>query len=182
MPDLKKQEILNNLIQNFKIMKGFIIAEHSGLTVSEMDNLRRQLHQEDNKCIVAKNSLLELAMQKLKIDIDRKILTGPTTVIINNNDDIIPITKSVVNFVTAHKNFKIKIAFLDRKYIDYSQIQQISQIDSKKALIENVLNSLNTPIKHFISTIFILLYKLIIIFSAILQLKKTISLKKEPIN
>jgi large subunit ribosomal protein L10 len=167
MPDLKKQKIVSNLVQQFKTMKGFIVTEYKGLNTHDITNLREQLISVNSKYIVVKNSLIKIVLKQLNINLDSNIIIGPIAIIINNNNDIIPVTKLVMKFTHMHhKVFNIKAAFLDGICMNKDNIKQISCIPSKEILISNVLSSLKIPIMKLVCVLisninsFIMLIKL----------------------
>jgi large subunit ribosomal protein L10 len=166
MPDLKKQKIVSNLVQQFKTMKGFIVTEYKGLNVHDITSLREQLISVNSRYIVVKNSLIKIALKQLNINLDSNIIIGPVAIIINNNNDIIPVTKLVMKFIRMHKAFNIKTAFLDGTYMNKDDIKQISCIPSKEILINNVLSNLKMPIMKLVYVLisnvnsFIMLIKL----------------------
>ncbi|MDR0915565.1 MAG: 50S ribosomal protein L10 [Endomicrobium sp.] len=166
MSDLKKQKIVSSLIQQFKTMKGFVITEYKGLNVKDVAILREQLTLINSKYIVVKNSLAKIALKRIDINIDNRIFVGPIAIIINKNDDIIPMTKFIVKFTNIYKEFKVKVAFLDGIYMNQENIKQLSCIDSKEVLMINVINSLKMPIVNLIYVLtnninrFIMLIKL----------------------
>ena len=76
---LRKQETVNEIASHIKESKSMVIVEYRGVTVSELETLRKDLRKEGAFIKVYKNSLVERATHELDLDLDQE-LVGPNCV------------------------------------------------------------------------------------------------------
>ena len=85
-----------------------IVAEYSGLTVNESEDLRKQMRENGAKFKVTKNRLTKLALQDTQFKNIADLFEGPTA--IAYSDDPIAPAKVSVDF---EKNMKISKLMVD---------------------------------------------------------------------
>lgn len=64
----QKQELVSELHQLFGEVSTVVVAHYSGLTVAEMENLRKQMRAAGASFRVTKNRLTRLALDGTKFD------------------------------------------------------------------------------------------------------------------
>jgi large subunit ribosomal protein L10 len=146
MPSLKKQHTVDYLVKKIESANGFFLAEYHGLNVAIMSSLRLILRNLFSECIVVKNTLINLALNRIGIEMSKEYLKGSTVIILENNADVIVPLKAIVNFTKNNPKFKLKVGFVENKLIDISEIKQLSLIQSKELLVYNMLNNMKMPI------------------------------------
>ena len=100
-----KQGVVNEIIEKAKASTTLVIAEYRGLTVAQLQELRRALLKEDSEMCVYKNSLVERAVKELGYEGLDEVLTGPNAIIFSKEvgieitiDDI----AAEIAFIKAH--------------------------------------------------------------------------------
>ena len=151
MPNLKNQEDVKNLAGKFKAMKGMILTEYHGLTVEEISELRSKLRPLNSEYTVVKNTLSEIALKEAGIDAGDNF-TGPTALVIQNGDLVSP-AKVIMEFAKTHDKLKVKVGFMEGKFINAAMIEQLSSLPSKEVLIAKMLGSMNAPITNFVNVL-----------------------------
>ncbi|MFB6356260.1 MAG: 50S ribosomal protein L10, partial [bacterium] len=61
MPNQRKTEWVEDLTESMKESPDMVFTDYKGLTVEEMETLRRELYDHDSRYCVVKNRLAELA-------------------------------------------------------------------------------------------------------------------------
>ena len=77
---LAKQETVNEIVAKAKANSALIVAEYHGLTVAQLQELRRALRAEGASMSVYKNSLVERASDELGYADLKQVLTGPNAI------------------------------------------------------------------------------------------------------
>jgi large subunit ribosomal protein L10 len=165
MPNVKNQEIVKNLTEKFKAMKGLILTEYRGLTVEEISDLRLKLRPFGGEYVVVKNTLSKIAFKETGIEAGENF-SGSTAIVIENGD-IVPPAKVVVEFAKMHAKLKIKAGFLEGKLVDAAAVEQISSLPSKEVLIARMLGSMNATVTGFVNVLVANIRGLVTVLDAI---------------
>ena len=75
-----KSELVGALGEVFKTTKVVVVAHYSGLTVAQMQNLRRQMKHAGASVRVAKNRLAKIALEGSDVASIAPLLKGPTLI------------------------------------------------------------------------------------------------------
>ena len=75
-----KQELVTELNGVFKTANTVVVAHYAGLTVAQMQTLRRQAKQAGTTVKVAKNRLAKIALEGTDVASIGSLLKGPTVI------------------------------------------------------------------------------------------------------
>ena len=101
----EKKECVASLADVFKTTSVVIVAHYSGLTVAQMQALRKQMRTAGASVQVAKNRLVKIAVQGTEVASISELMRGPT--LIAYSDDPVAAPKAAVAF--AKENDKLVI-------------------------------------------------------------------------
>lgn len=148
MPAKIKEKIVADIEERFKQTKNVFVTEFQGLNVSDMGELRSQLHNAKSEYKVLKNSLTSIALKKLGHDDLAQFFEGPIGVVFEKGD---PATtcKVLVKFAKDHEKFKLKSGLLYGKIVDIEQIKNIAKLPSRQVLLGRLAAVLAAPITNF---------------------------------
>lgn len=157
MPNAKvlesKKEIVSKFTEKLKNSKAGIFVDYRGLTVEEDTILRKKLRESSVEYSVVKNTIMRFAIKNAEIEnFEDGALEGPTALAITN-DDVLGISKILVDFSKENKCFNIKSGFMDGKGLELDDINKYASIPSKEILISKILGSLNAPISKLVRTL-----------------------------
>lgn len=154
MPTNKKIEIIKNLTQNLKEAKSFVISAYQGLKTSQIEALKKDIEKDKGKLMVAKNTLIGIALKERKIEVPEEVLSGPTALLLNF-DDGGKALKSFVDF--AKKNgpeaLKIKLSYFEGKILDGAQTLALSALPPREVLLTKILGLMNSPIQNLVTVL-----------------------------
>ena len=128
----KKQEKVSEIINNFEKAESIVFFEYSGLTVSDMTTLRRELRANDADMKVYKNTLTKRALEKLKYDLDEYMI-GPKAVAFGK-DPVLPV-KTLAEFRKKNENLEIKTGIVEGKIVDLKTLNDLASLPSREGLI-----------------------------------------------
>ena len=77
---LAKQETVSEIVSKAKESSALVVAEYRGLTVEQLQELRRALRAEGASMNVYKNSLVDRAADELGYADLKQVLTGPNAI------------------------------------------------------------------------------------------------------
>jgi large subunit ribosomal protein L10 len=100
-----KRELVTTLNDAFKATNVVVVAHYSGLTVAQMQTLRRQMKQAGATVKVAKNRLAKIALDGTDVASIAPLLKGPTVIAFSGDPVAAP--KVAVDFAKANEKFVI---------------------------------------------------------------------------
>ena len=92
----EKKDFVSNLKEDFSNATSVIVAEYSGLTVNETEQLRKEMRDNGAKFKVTKNRLTKLAISETQFKDISELFKGPTA--IAYSDDAVAPAKVAVSF------------------------------------------------------------------------------------
>jgi len=148
----KKVELVDQLTEILKECTVIVAADYRGLTVDEMNSLRRQLTSKEIKLRVVKNTLARFAAKKAGLEDLEPLLIGPTALAFGFGNNIADPAKVLIEYQKATKlELGIKGGFLDNKMLSKEQVTALSRLPSKEVLIATLLGTLQRPIASLLS-------------------------------
>lgn len=142
-----KSELITHLSSSF-LDSSIIVCDYKGLSVRELESLRKNILQIDSKVQVIKNKLASIALKNAKIE---GISLKDTNIFLWGKDQI-ALSKSAQKFADANKDkFVIKVGFFDGKVVDNKHIESISKLPSKEELIGMLLSVWTAPARYFVT-------------------------------
>src|SRR5271163_2531262 len=138
-----KSEQIAALGEVFKTTKVVVVAHYSGLTVSQMQTLRRQMKQAGATVKVAKNRLAKIALEGTDVASIGPLLKGPA--LIAYSGDPIAAPKVAVDFAKAHEQFVILGGAMGTTALDPNAVKALAALPSLDELRAKILGLLVAP-------------------------------------
>ena len=173
-----KQEVINQISERFKSNPSVFVLEYKGLTVKELENVRKELKQTNSELKIVKNTLLKKAAEDTDASQLNDLFVGSTAVAFCE-DDSAAAAKVFVKSAKDYELLNIKGGLLEGKLVSLQEIETISKLPSRIELNCTVYGSFKFPNdKCFI---FITKYanKILICFRSIKRKERKIILDKD---
>ena len=143
-----KSETVKEISEKAKKSQTIIVCEYRGLTVAQIQEVRRALHKEKAEMSVYKNSLVERAVDELGYNDLNNILTGPNAIVFS--EDVIAGAKVIAKYAKRHKDvLVVKGGMVEGKFVDAKGIIEVSKLPGKEGLLSMFLSCLQAPIRSF---------------------------------
>lgn len=156
MPKTKDQKIQLRKDLEERIAKSNIVVfvDFSGLQVKPMEQLRKTLRAEEGKFLVAKKTLLELALQKSSKEAADTVreFEGSVGVAFGHGDPL-AIAKSVWEFSKKEKELKILGSFFEGQVMDAERTESLAKIPSREQLLGQLVGTMQAPVRGFASVL-----------------------------
>lgn len=144
-----KAEILEELREKFANAKSLTFCDYKGLRVKEVNALRRECRKEGLEYVVAKNTLILLALPENLREKAKTLLTGTTSVTLDNGDGVYG-PKVLVKFAKDHPFLKPKAGILENEVLSGEQVEALSRIPSREELLSRMLGSIQAPAQNLV--------------------------------
>ncbi|KRC52706.1 MULTISPECIES: 50S ribosomal protein L10 [unclassified Nocardioides] len=128
-----KQAAVAEIAESFSGSAGAVLTEYRGLTVKELQNLRRSLGANADYAVV-KNTLAKLAASEAGIEGFDDLLTGPTAIAFIKGD-VVEAAKGLRDFAKANPALVIKGGVLDGALLDAKEIAKLADLESREVLL-----------------------------------------------
>ena len=143
-----KSETVKEISEKAKKSQTIIVCEYRGLTVAQIQEVRRALHKEKAEMSVYKNSLVERAVDELGYNDLNSVLTGPNAIVFS--EDVIAGAKVIAKYAKRHKDILVvKGGIVEGKFVDAKGIIEVSKLPGKEGLLSMFLSCLQAPIRSF---------------------------------
>ncbi|WP_370249152.1 50S ribosomal protein L10 [Nocardioides sp.] len=128
-----KQAAVAEITESFSDAVGAVLTEYRGLTVKELQTLRRSLGENASYAVV-KNTLAKIAAKEAGIEGFDDLLTGPTAIAFISGD-VVEAAKGLRDFAKAHPTLVIKGGVLDGQILDAAEIGKLADLESREVLL-----------------------------------------------
>lgn len=147
-----KEGVVSEIANAFTAAKSVTVVEYRGLTVAELEELRRTLRENGSEIKVFKNTLVNIAANKLGYEGLAEHLEGPNAFVFSNNDEV-SAPKAIVKFAKKHDKMVVKAGVLEGKVLNDKEMTEVAKLPGKDGLISMFLSCLNAPISKFAATV-----------------------------
>ncbi len=151
-PAAGKITAVDELESVLKEARSIVMADFTGLPVSDIDQLRLTCFKSRVKFKVAKNTLATLVLGRLGHTGLDEILTGPTGFFIGYDDPVVPI-KILSDFIREKQKASIKGGLIEGTLYDPAQIEQLKNIPPRSVLIGQVVGAMVGPLSGFVNVL-----------------------------
>ena len=143
-----KSETVKEISEKAKKSSTIIVCEYRGLTVAQIQEVRRALRKEGAEMNVYKNSLVERAVDELGYNELNDILSGPNAIVFS--EDVIAGAKVIAKYAKRHRDVLIvKGGIVEGKFVDAKGMLEVAKLPGKEGLISMFLSCLQAPIRSF---------------------------------
>lgn len=144
---VKAAEELQGIMENAKTI---LLADFTGMSVAEFDELRLKCFQNQVTFRVAKNRIVKLVLERLGHSGVSEFLTGPTGFCMGFDDPILPI-RLLSDFAKSKKNRPvIKGCLLDGTLYGSEDVKKLKDIPPREVLLAMVAGGIAAPLSGFI--------------------------------
>jgi len=128
-----KAAAVAEIVDSFNDSTGAVLTEYRGLTVKQLQDLRRALGENANYAVV-KNTLTKIAAKEAGVDGFDDLLTGPTAIAFINGD-LVEAAKGLRDFAKANPALVIKGGYVDGASMDAKEIAKLADLESREVLL-----------------------------------------------
>jgi large subunit ribosomal protein L10 len=167
---MKKSEkpfFVDNLSQELKAASSAVLVDYTGLSVKMQQELKKKLKVVNAQMLVVKNTLFKLAAEKAKVDkevADDKALTGPTAMVITEDDPIAPLSV-LGNFAKENDIPQFKVGLVEGSLQDKESLVRLSKLPGKEFLLAQSVSYIAAPMYGLVQSLQGNLQKLVYILN-----------------
>ena len=127
----------------FKDTAVLVVAQNSGLTVAQMQNLRKQMKHVGASVKVTKNRLAKIALEGTDAAVVAPLLTGP--IVLAYSGDPIAAPKVAADFAKGHEKFVILGGAMGKTALDSNGVKALAALPSLDQLRAKLVGLIQAP-------------------------------------
>ena len=148
----QKEEEVENLAEKMKSASIVMLTDYRGINVADVTELRKNLREVKAEYIVIKNNITKRALNKLGITELDETLTGPTAVIIAQ-EEYLPALKIIYKYSKDNEFYKLKAGVLDGKVTTVDELKVLAKLPSREELIAKLAGCLLANVSKLAATL-----------------------------
>ena len=141
-----KAAAVAELSEEFRSSNAAVLTEYRGLTVKQLQELRRVLGT-DTTYAVVKNTLTKLAAKDAGIDGLDDLLVGPSAIAFVKGD-VVEAAKGLRDFTRANQALVVKGGVLDGKSLDADEIRRLADLESREVLLAKLVGAMQATTQN----------------------------------
>ncbi|MFH1375919.1 MAG: 50S ribosomal protein L10 [Patescibacteria group bacterium] len=146
----QKETIIADITNEFQNSNSTVFTAYSGLTVAEIQELRKQLSGAGSRMLIAKKTLIQLAAKNAGLkEIPVEALEGPIAVIFSHADELSGY-QLLHKFGEDHGQISITGGIFDGEMLGKARAQQLARLPGRPDLLGQLVGLLISPLRGFV--------------------------------
>ncbi len=139
----EKQEFVTALRSTFQANASVVVAHYAGLSVSDMQALRKQAKQAGVSVKVAKNRLAKIALDGTEVASIASLLKGPT--LLAYSSDPVAAAKVTIDYAKVNEKLVVLGGAMGATSLDPHGVKTLASMHSLDELRAKLVGLLNAP-------------------------------------
>lgn len=152
----RKEELVAKYVDLLSESNGFILVKSQGLTVAQIEGMRKIVRDNNGQYSVAKNTLIRKALEQSDWVVPQELLEGPIAVIFGR-DNMPGVAKAVLKYIEDEKiEEKMSVAggVMTGAVISTSQVEAVSNLPTLDELRAQLAGLVVSPAQGIVNVIY----------------------------
>ena len=145
----KKQVYIREMSSQLDKAEAVIVAHYQGLTVKQLDELRKKMRENGIQFKITKNRITKIALEKTKCKDLSNLFTGPTAVAFG--EDAIMSARILSKFAKDNENLKLIGGLMDNEILDQAGVLNVANLPTLDEARANIVGILNASASKLVS-------------------------------
>ena len=145
----QKKSYINTMKESFDTNDSVLVTHYQGLSVKQLDELRKQMRKHGIQFKITKNRITKLALEKSKCKDLVNLFTGPTAVALSK--DAINSAKILTKFSKENQNLKILGGIMGNDILDVAGVAKIATLPTLEEARAKIVDILKSPAQKITS-------------------------------
>jgi large subunit ribosomal protein L10 len=148
----RKKELVEEYRRLIEGSRGHVLTSYSGVTVTDLEELRRKLREVGGEFHIVKNSLMKLVLDEAGLAVPEGAFEG-TTAVGFATDDIPAVAKAIVDLAKAGDLLKVKGAIVDGQVFSRAQVERLANLPPLPVVQAQLMGVLQAPGRRVASVV-----------------------------
>jgi len=171
MPNDAKRQAVAELAEMLRNSSAMAVADYRGLSVADMQVVRRSLRSNGVDLHVAKNRLLKIAADEVGMAELKPMLTGPTALATISGDEV-TMAKALQEAFRPYRGVTLRGALLGTRPIDGAGLSRLASLPTREVLLGQVVGGMAAPLTGMAGVLAANLRNLVGVLSAVADKKR----------
>jgi len=131
-------------IQQLDESQGIILVDYRGLSVAELESIRKQMRPIASQFQIVKNRLLVRALEQRRMSLPEEWLVGPTAVSFCR-EEVPPVAKALMEAGKETEKLFLKGGWMNQAILSAEQLKSIAELPPREVLLAQVLGVIHGP-------------------------------------
>ena len=145
----QKKNYITEMTANFENSEAVLVTHYQGLTVKQLDELRKQMRDQGIQFKITKNKITKLALEKTRCKELANLFTGPTAVALSK--DAISSAKILTKFSKQNNNLKILGGIMGKDILDVAGVAKVATLPTLEEARAKIVGILRSPAQKITS-------------------------------
>ena len=170
----QKESVIELFHKDFLANKGTFLVNYSGLTVGQMQQLRRVLRQKGGALKVAKMRLVKRALEDVTgvSELLPYCKNQVGVVFAYDASEVSGVAKALNDFAKKNEALGLVVGCVDARLLDKVAIDRIANLPSKEVLLAQLCGTLNAPMTSLVCGLNSVLVKMLVALKEIEKQKQ----------
>lgn len=142
MPNAQNIEMLDQIKGDLEGASAMWVVDYRGLTVADIQSLRRNVRDAGAVMKVYKNTIMHLALEQTDQPTLDDLLAGPSAFVFAG-EDAAAAAKAVKDFAKGNDNLAIKGGLMDAVALSAAEVEAIASLPSREELIAQIAGAIS---------------------------------------
>jgi large subunit ribosomal protein L10 len=146
-----KAQVVATLRDNFERSRLVVLFDYKGMTVSELNDLRREIEKVGEVDLkVVKNTLVRRALEGSDVSDLSEMMLGPNAILFAYDEPVAP-TKVLMETAKKVKTIEVKGGALAGQMIGTAQLKALADLPSREQLLATLLATMQAPVSGVVN-------------------------------
>ena len=145
----QKKNYISNMTAQFENSEAVLVTHYQGLTMPQLDDLRKQMREHGIKFQITKNRITKLALANSRCKDLANLFNGPTAVALSK--DAISSAKILTKFAKENENLKILGGIMGNDILDVAGVQNVATLPTLDEARAKIVGILSSPAQKIVS-------------------------------
>ena len=145
----QKKNYISEMTASFENSEAVLVTHYQGLSVKQLDELRKQMWEHGIQFKITKNRITKIALEKTKCKDLSDLFKGPTAVALSA--DAISSAKILTKFSKENKNLKILGGIMGNELLDIAGVQNVATLPTLDEARAKIVGILSSPAQKIVS-------------------------------
>ena len=152
MPSKKNIQQVENLKEEIKDVNAMFITDFKGLTVEELNSVRRKLESVNAKYRVVKNTLFKIAVKETEYEQLSDFMVGTNGAVFVYGD-VVETCKVLNDAIKEFDAFQFKTGVVEGKIISEDNLKVLATLPPREVLLAQFLSVMLGPIRGLVTVL-----------------------------
>ncbi len=148
-----KQAVVDELVEDLTNSEALYIAQYTGMSVANINELRGKFREQGIKYKVYKNTLVRRAMDQVGGYDNLSDKLENQNAFIFTKEDLGQPAKILKKFIEGNKKPSFKLAYIEGQVFDSNQLDALASMKSKQEVIGDIVGLLLSPVSNIVSAL-----------------------------